>query len=104
MLAGQNRGLWIMSCPAICETETGEDSRSTPDCRQWTDPHGFHFLEDGLGAAGAAPEPGNAGYSAELSEDVPGSLRVAKMALENRHLDVKLVEMSMQEELYAKST
>lgn len=55
MLAGQNKGLWIMAGTAMCKTETGKDSRYAPDGRQRMDPHGFHFLENGIGAVGAAP-------------------------------------------------
>ena len=44
-----------MAGTAMCKTETGKDSRYAPYGRQRMDPHGFHFLEYGIGPVGAVP-------------------------------------------------
>jgi len=40
---------------AVGEAETGKDSSDASGGRQWTDPHGFDFLEYGIGPVSAAP-------------------------------------------------
>lgn len=51
-MAGQLR---IMTGTAVGEAETCKDSIDASGGRQWTDPHGFHFLEYGIGPVGSAP-------------------------------------------------
>ena len=44
-----------MTGATVGQAEAGKDLRDASGGRQWTDLHGFHFLEYGIGPVRAAP-------------------------------------------------